>query len=72
MRRSVQPDHHALVAGQVQAALDLHDLFGRGKAGRLPRQLNIDGARPEFDYQVWELAYWSPGDDFEMTIEPLD
>ena len=88
--------------------IDLHDLFGREKAGRLPRELSIDRARREFDYEVGELAYWSPGNDiaifyaddgqaipqsglvrlgtidtgldviaaagndFEMTIEPLD
>jgi hypothetical protein len=75
---------------------------------RLPRQLSIEGARREFDYQVGELAYWPPGNeiaifyaddgqtipqpglvrlgsidsgleviaaagnDFQLTIEPLD
>ncbi len=95
-------------AAMLPTTIDLHDLLGREKAGRLPRQLDIDRARREFDYQMGELAYWSPGtdiaifyaddgqaipqpglvrlgtidtglevmaaagNDFEMTIEPLD
>jgi hypothetical protein len=95
-------------AAMLPTTIDLHDLLGREKAGRLPRQLDIDRARREFDYQVGELAYWPPsneiaifyaddgqaipqpglvrlgtidtglevmaaaGNDFEMTIEPLD
>jgi hypothetical protein len=95
-------------AAMLPMTIDLHDLFGREKAGRLPRELSIDGARREFDYEVGEIAYWSPGNDiaifyaddgqaipqpslvrlgtidtgldvmaaagndFEMTIEPLD
>jgi hypothetical protein len=79
-----------------------------GKGRPAARELSIDRARREFDYEVGELAYWSPGndiaifyaddgqaipqpglvrlgtidtgldviaaagDDFEMTIEPLD
>jgi hypothetical protein len=41
-------------------------------AVRLPRELSIDGARREFDYEVAEIAYWSPGNVFEMTIEALN
>jgi hypothetical protein len=95
-------------AAMLPMTIDMHDLLGREKAGRLPRQLSIDRARPKFDYQVGEIAYWSPGNDiaifhaddgqtipqpglvrlgtmdtgldvmaaagndFEMTIEPLD
>ena len=95
-------------AALLPMTIDLHDLFGREKVGRLPRELSIDRARREFDYQVGEIAYWSPGNDiaifyaddgqaipqpglvrlgtidtgleviaaagndFEMTIEPLD
>jgi Cyclophilin-like family len=46
-----------------------------GRAAR-PRQapltcsfgglLDIEGARREFDYQVGELAYWSPGNDIAI------
>ena len=56
----------------LPTTIDMHDLFGREKAGRLPRELSIDGARREFDYEVAETAYWSAGNDFEMTNEPLD
>jgi hypothetical protein len=95
-------------AAMLPMTIDMRDLFGREKPGRLPRELSIDGARREFDYEVGELAYWSPGNDiaifyaddgqaipqpglvrlgtidtgleviaaagndFEMTIEPLD
>ena len=33
---------------------------------RLPRQLSIEGARREFDYQVGELAYWPPGNEIAI------
>jgi hypothetical protein len=95
-------------AAMLPMTIDLRDLFGREEAGRLPRQLSIEGARREFDYRVGELAYWPPsneiaifyaedgqaipqpglvrlgiidtgleviaaaGNDFELTIEPLD
>jgi hypothetical protein len=95
-------------AAMLPTTIRMHDLFGREKPGRLPRQLSIEGARREFDYQVGELAYWAPsneiaifyaddgqtipqpglvrlgtidtgleviaaaGNDFELTIEPLD
>jgi hypothetical protein len=94
-------------AAMLPTTIRMHDLLGREKPGRLPRQLSIEGARREFDYQVGELAYWPPGNeiaifyaddgqtipqpglvrlgtidtgleviaagnDFEMTIEPLD
>jgi hypothetical protein len=92
----------------LPTTIDMHDLLGREKPGRLPRQLSTEGAGREFDYQVGELAYWPPGneiaifyaddgqaipqpglvrlgtidtgleviaaagDDFQLTIEPLD
>jgi hypothetical protein len=95
-------------AAMLPTTIRMHDLLGREKPGRLPRQLSIGGARREFDYQVGELAYWPPGNeiaifyaddgqtipqpglvrlgtidtgleviaaagnDFELTIEPLD
>jgi hypothetical protein len=59
-------------AAMLPMTIRMHDLLGREKPGRLPRQLSIEGARREFDYQVGELAYWPPGNDFQMTIEPLD
>ena len=95
-------------AAMLLTTIPMHDLFGREKAGRLPRQLDIDGATREFDYQVGELAHWPPtndvvvdyaddgqaipqpglvrlgtidsgleviaaaGNDFQLTIEPLD
>jgi hypothetical protein len=53
-------------AAMLPVTIDMHDLFGREKPGRLPRQLSIDGARREFDYQVGELAYWAPGSDIAI------
>jgi hypothetical protein len=53
-------------AAMLPMTIDMHDLFGREKAGRLPRELSIDRARWEFDYEVGELAYWSPGDDIAI------
>jgi hypothetical protein len=51
------------LAAMLPTTIDMRDLLGREKTGRLPRQLNIDGTTREFDYQVGELAYWSPGND---------
>jgi hypothetical protein len=95
-------------AAMLPTTIRMQDLLGREKPGRLPRQLSIEGASREFDYQVGELAYWPPGNeiaifyaddgqaipqpglvrlgtidtgleviaaagnDFELTIEPLD
>ena len=95
-------------ASMLPVTIDMHDLLGREKPGRLPRVLTIDGATREFTYEVGQIAYWAPsndiaifyahdgqaipqpglvrlgavdagldviaaaGDDFEMTIEPLD
>ena len=33
---------------------------------RLPRQLSIEGARRELDYQVGELAYWAPSNEIAI------
>jgi hypothetical protein len=53
-------------AAMLPVTIDLRDLLGREKAGRLPRQLSMEGARREFDYQVGELAYWPPGNDLAI------
>jgi hypothetical protein len=50
----------------LPTTIRMHDLFGRERAGRLPRQLSIEGARWEFDYQVGELAYWPPSNDIAI------
>jgi hypothetical protein len=51
------------LAAMLPTTIDMRDLLGREKTGRLPRQLSIDGATREFDYQVGEVAYWPPGND---------
>jgi hypothetical protein len=53
-------------AAMLPMTIDMHDLFGREKPGRLPRRLTIDGATREFDYEVGEIAYWSPGSDIAI------
>lgn len=50
----------------LPTTIHMHDLFGREKPGRLPRELSIDRATREFDYQVGELAYWAPGNDIAI------
>ena len=37
-----------------------------GKGRPAARELSIDRARREFDYEVGELAYWSPGNDIAI------
>jgi hypothetical protein len=43
-------------------ALRMSDLFGREKAGPLPRAL-ARGGRPRHTYAVGDIIYWSPGPD---------
>jgi hypothetical protein len=40
----------------------MSDLFGREKAGPLPRAL-ARGGRPRHTYSVGDIIYWSPGPD---------
>jgi len=53
-------------AAMLPVTIDMHDLFGREKPGRLPRELDIDAATREFDYEVGEIAYWPPGNDIAI------
>ena len=82
MNTTIRHRAHLGVAVAVLAAARLHRDAAddhrparpvrAGKGRPAARELSIDRARREFDYEVGELAYWSPGNDFEMTIEPLD
>ena len=42
--------------------LNMDDLFGREKFGRLPRAIS-DGGKRTRTYQVGDVVYWSPGPD---------
>jgi len=42
--------------------LTMDDLFGREKFGHLPRAISEGGERTH-NYEIGELAYWSPGPD---------
>jgi hypothetical protein len=42
--------------------LRMSDLFGREKAGPLPRAL-ARGGRPRHTYSVGDIIYWPPGPD---------
>jgi hypothetical protein len=42
--------------------LNMDDLFGREKFGRLPRAIS-DGGNRTRTYQVGDVVYWSPGPD---------
>jgi hypothetical protein len=53
-------------AAMLPVTISMHDLFGREKPGRLPRQLDIDPATREYRYEVGEIAYWSPGNDIAI------
>jgi hypothetical protein len=55
-----------LAAGCEQAGLPMEAIAAAIRAGRLPRELSIDRARREFDDEVGELAYWSPGNDIAI------
>jgi hypothetical protein len=53
-------------AAMLPVTVPMQDLFGREKPGRLPHALDLDGATREFDYEVGELAYWSPSRDLAI------
>jgi hypothetical protein len=53
-------------AAMLPATISMHDLLGREKPGRLPRQLDIAGAPREHRYEVGEIAYWAPGNDIAI------
>jgi hypothetical protein len=45
--------------------LSMHDLFGREKAGALPRAL-ARGGKPRHTYAVGDIIYWPPGPDIAV------
>ena len=45
--------------------LTMDDLFGREKFGHLPRAISEGGERTH-NYEIGELAYWSPGPDLAI------
>ena len=45
--------------------LNMNDLFGREKFGRLPRAISEGGTRTR-TYDVGDVIYWSPGPDVAM------
>jgi hypothetical protein len=49
-------------ASLLPVTLDMHDLFGREKAGQLPRPLAEAGGN-ESSYEVGEIGYWPPEHD---------
>jgi hypothetical protein len=53
-------------AAMLPVTISMRDLLGREKPGRLPRPLDLDGARREFRYEVGEIAYWAPGNDIAI------
>ena len=53
-------------AAMLPVTISMHDLLGREKPGRLPRQLDIAGAPREYRYEVGEIAYWAPGNDIAI------
>ncbi len=53
-------------ATMLPVTTSMHDLLGREKPGRLPRQLDVGGATREYRYEVGEIAYWAPGNDIAI------
>jgi hypothetical protein len=49
-------------ASLLPVTLEMHDLLGREKPGRLPRRLS-EGGEPQFTYEVGDLGYWPPAHD---------
>jgi hypothetical protein len=43
----------------------MSDLFGREKAGPLPRAISVDGPHSS-SYELGDIGYWSPGHDLAI------
>ncbi|MEP9324901.1 cyclophilin-like fold protein [Paraburkholderia phymatum] len=56
-------------AHEFASLLPIHvvmsDLFGREKAGSLPRAISVGGPRSS-SYEVGDIGYWSPGHDLAI------
>ncbi|MGH9025769.1 MAG: cyclophilin-like fold protein [Acidimicrobiia bacterium] len=55
-------------ASLLPFTLTMHDLFGREKAGPLPRALASDG-EPQSTYRVGDVGYWSPSNDLAIYYD---
>lgn len=53
-------------ASLLPVTLNMSDLFGLEKLGKLPRALN-QGGKAVFTYEVGQLGYWSPGEDLAIV-----
>jgi hypothetical protein len=52
-------------ASLLPLTLEMDDLFGREKYGRLPRAI-ASGEKLERHYEVGQVVYWSPGPDIAI------
>jgi hypothetical protein len=52
-------------ASLLPVSLDMHDLFGREKPGRLPRALT-DSDDHQLSYEVGDVSYWPPAHDLAI------
>jgi hypothetical protein len=52
----------------LPVTVEMGDLFGREKPGRLPRALGGD-VEPVFTYRVGQLAYWPPNHDIFIVYD---
>jgi hypothetical protein len=53
-------------ASLLPVTLNMSDLFGLEKPGRLPRALD-QGGKAVFTYEVGQLGYWTPGEDLAIV-----
>jgi hypothetical protein len=53
-------------ASLLPVILNMSDLFGLEKPGRLPRALD-QGGKAVFTYEVGQLGYWTPGEDLAIV-----
>jgi hypothetical protein len=52
------------LASLLPVTVHMGDLFGREKAGPLPRELA--DSRPQFTYRIGDIGYWSPSRDIAL------
>ena len=53
-------------ASLLPITLDMSDLGGLEKPGKLPRALD-GGGEAVFTYEVGQIGYWSPGEDLAIV-----
>ncbi|GIF69204.1 hypothetical protein Ais01nite_72390 [Asanoa ishikariensis] len=59
-------------AAMLPATVDLRDVWGQAKSGRLPRTIAVESGRPTHDPVPGELYFWPRTDVIAIYYDDLD